>query len=225
MTLPTHVWLLRHAETATPNVFHGAESDVGLSNLGHQQANAAADWFRALRPTAVISSGMRRAVDTAAPIATACRVPHHTEPDLHERRVGAMSGQSFMLSNGPWAETVAQWSNDNTSYTTEGAESYDQVRERVVSAWNDVVSTYPSGRIVIVTHGIVCKVLLLTLLEGYGPAAWDKLGRVPNVAVSELFTTNPGWNAAQLLTVPEPVARLTNGLPTGVGVVTPRIEA
>ncbi len=225
MTVPTHVWLLRHAETATPNVFHGAESDVGLSNLGYQQANAAADWFHALQPTVVISSGMRRAVDTAAPIATACRVPHRIEPNLHERRVGAMSGQSFMLSNGPWAETVAQWSNGNTSYTTDGAESYDQVRERVVSAWNDVVSTSPCGRIVIVAHGIVCKVLLLTLLEGYGSTAWDKLGRVPNVAVSELFATNPGWNAAQLLTVPEPVALLTNGLPTGVGVISPRIEA
>ena len=28
---PTRVYLLRHAESAVPHVFHGAESDVGLS--------------------------------------------------------------------------------------------------------------------------------------------------------------------------------------------------
>jgi hypothetical protein len=31
---PSRVLLLRHAETASPNVFHGAESDVGLSERG-----------------------------------------------------------------------------------------------------------------------------------------------------------------------------------------------
>lgn len=32
--MPTRIWLLRHAETALPTVFHGAESDVGLSRRG-----------------------------------------------------------------------------------------------------------------------------------------------------------------------------------------------
>src|SRR5437879_1069482 len=32
----TRVWLLRHAETANPAVFHAAESDVGLSARGQR---------------------------------------------------------------------------------------------------------------------------------------------------------------------------------------------
>ena len=40
--MPTRVLLLRHGETTDPLVFHGAESDVGLSGRGRRQAEAAA---------------------------------------------------------------------------------------------------------------------------------------------------------------------------------------
>ena len=36
--METRVLLLRHAETATPDRFHGAESDVGLGARGLRQA-------------------------------------------------------------------------------------------------------------------------------------------------------------------------------------------
>ena len=84
-------------------------------------------WFCRHGLTAVVSSAMRRAVDTAAPIAAACGVPHHLEPDLHERRVGAMAGQPFALHDGPWADTLANWTAGNTAFTTEGAESFDDL--------------------------------------------------------------------------------------------------
>ncbi|MGA7502364.1 MAG: phosphoglycerate mutase family protein, partial [Isosphaeraceae bacterium] len=34
----TRLLLIRHAETSTPDVFHGAESDIGLSAWGEHQA-------------------------------------------------------------------------------------------------------------------------------------------------------------------------------------------
>ena len=133
MSVPAKVWLLRHAETSTPAVFHGAESDVGLSDLGRRQAQAGAEWFRDLAPTAVVSSGMRRAADTAAPIAVTCGVPHLVEPGLHERRVGQLCGLSFSMTEGPWAETIREWAAGNSAYTSHGAESYDDVAARVNS--------------------------------------------------------------------------------------------
>src|SRR5581483_8043170 len=70
-TMMTRVFLLRHAETANPLVFHGAESDVALSPRGQRQAEAVARVLAGDRPDVVISSAMRRARDTAVPIARA----------------------------------------------------------------------------------------------------------------------------------------------------------
>lgn len=223
--LPSRVWLVRHAETATPTVFHGAESDVGLSELGRMQAAAAAGWFRDRSPTAVVSSAMARAVDTAAPIAAACGVPHLVEPGLHERRVGDLCGAAFSAVEGPWAETVRQWVAGNVAYTTPGAESFAEITDRLLAAWQRVISTHPGGRVVVVAHGVVCKVLLLSLLSGWDSRGWVKLGRVANLAVSELVPDADAWRTELLVTVPEPVAALSGGLPTGVGPLAFKSEA
>lgn len=205
----THVWLVRHAESADPTIFHGAESDIELSELGERQALTAAAWFRALRPTRVISSAMRRAVATAAPIATAAGVAHLLEPAFHERRVGALGGTRFTLTDGPWAETLAHWTAGRSHFTTDGAESFDALRDRSLSAWNRVIVQHRGERIVLVAHGVVCKVLLLSLLPGWGPTRWAELGRVENLATSELFRHDDGpWQAGQLLIVPEAVRAL-----------------
>src|SRR4051794_13712403 len=105
----TRVYLLRHAESANPLVFHGAESDVALSERGRRQAEAVAPVLAACNPEVVISSAMRRAVDTAAPIARACGVPQLLEPLLHERQVGGLSGVSTHDNGGVWPETLRRW--------------------------------------------------------------------------------------------------------------------
>ena len=219
MSLPECVWLLRHAETATPHVFHGAESDEPLGELGVRQAEALGAWFVEQRPTAVVSSAMRRAVATAAPVARLCAIPHAIEAGFHERRVGEFCGRAFAEVEVPWRETVARWTAGDTGYTTPGAESYDDLRTRLLDAWRRTVAAHPGARLVIVAHGIVCKVLLLELLPEYGPTAWGRLGRVPNVAGSCLRPAGTGYEAASLLTVPEPVLRLSGGVPTGLGPV------
>ena len=119
--MPDRVFLLRHAETADPLVFHGAESDVGLSERGRRQAAAVAPVLAALRPDALVSSGMRRALDTAAPIARACGLPIEVEPELHERRVGALSGTPTGGKEGIWPDTLRRWMAGDTGYAQPGA--------------------------------------------------------------------------------------------------------
>lgn len=92
---PTRVLLLRHAQTAVPDRFHGAESDVELGAEGHRQAQVAAESLSALHPDAVYCSGMRRARESASPIAEACGLEPIIIPELHERRMGPMSNASI----------------------------------------------------------------------------------------------------------------------------------
>ena len=172
------IYLTRHAETSDPTRFHGADSDIGLSELGHRQADAAATFYSSMELTAVVSSNMLRARLTAFPISTACQVPHTIESQLHERRIGRLAGQPFDGPNGLWPDTIRAWEAGDIDFSTPGAETYRELQERLIPAFERVAAAHPGGRVLIVAHGIVCKVLLLTLLDGYGPAAWSRLESV-----------------------------------------------
>src|SRR5262245_59462953 len=205
LKLPQTVWLVRHAEVAIPTTFHGAESDIELGEHGHRQVAAAIDWFKALTPTVVVSSAMKRAVQTAAPVAAACGVPHLLEPQLHERFVGPLSQKPRAEADHIWEETSRQWIAGNTAYAYPGMESFDALRDRTLPAFRRVAEGHAGGAVVIVCHGVVTKVLLLSLLRGYGPANWVTIGRVQNLAVSELVPDGELWTGRQLLVVPPQV--------------------
>jgi 2,3-bisphosphoglycerate-dependent phosphoglycerate mutase len=199
--MPPVIFLLRHAESATPHIFHGAESDVELGANGHTQAAAAAEWFQSQNLTAVVSSEQLRARQTAAAIAQLCDVPHTLEFGLHERIVGDLLGTTFKSDHGPWHDTIQAWMRGETTYTTARAESYDEVRDRAKIAFQSVVSAHRQGRVAVVSHGITIKILLLTLLNWH-PSRWHEVGKVANTAVSELHPAGEFWQAARLLEVP-----------------------
>jgi broad specificity phosphatase PhoE len=205
--VPTRVYLLRHAESADPTVFHGAESDVGLSERGVRQAEAIAGVLAALRPAMVVSSGMRRARETAYPILRACgQGKLGIEPALHERKVGALSGQP--VDGEVWPETLGHWLAGRTNWAPPGAESYDDIRARVVPAWERVTAELDGSTFVLVAHGVVCKVLLLEVVPGLSLADWPRLGRIANVAVHELHRAGPpgsAWELCRFNDLPEAV--------------------
>jgi len=217
--VPECLWLLRHAETRTPNVFHGAESDVDLSALGERQAEALGQWFHGLQPDVVVSSGMLRARRTAAAVAHVCGIPHVVESTLHERKVGHLSGKPFDTIEGLWADTVAAWSAGHIDFTTPEAESYVEVRSRALGGWERILKEHAGKRVVVVAHGITCKILLLSLLPGYGPEGWHRLGRIPNVDVTPLTIAAGIRQAESVAPIPETVASLNGGRPTGLGII------
>ena len=119
-----------------------------------------------------------------------CGVPHEIEPLLHERKVGILSGQPF-ADNGIWAETSRRWSAGETAYAHEGAESLDELRDRLVPTWRRVTARHEGRRIVVVAHGIVCKVLIANLIAGQ---TWANLAPTRNVAVHEFRGADGAWN-------------------------------
>ncbi len=201
---PTRVLLLRHAETANPLVFHGAESDIGLSDRGLRQAHAIAPVLAAERPSAVVSSAMRRAVLTAEPIAAACGVALRQERELHERRVGPLCGQPFSMTEGVWRDTLNRWMTGETNYAPDGAESFDDIRRRVLPVWQRLADDYAGQTYVVVAHGAVIKVLLLSLGVGYGPGDWQAF-HSPNLGINELVREAAGWRIVRLQEVPREV--------------------
>jgi 2,3-bisphosphoglycerate-dependent phosphoglycerate mutase len=198
--MTTRIMLLRHAESADPTVFHGSESDIDLSERGYRQAEAIAEELRGFEPAVVVSSAMIRARKTAAAIARICRVPHEIEAELHERRVGILSGLPFD-HGGIWSETARRWAAGETAYAHEGAESYDDVRDRTVPAWRRVVARHSGKRIAIVSHGVVCKVLIASLIPHVN---WETGGSIKNVGLNEVSLEADGvWRLHRLNWRPE----------------------
>jgi 2,3-bisphosphoglycerate-dependent phosphoglycerate mutase len=196
--MPTRVLLLRHGETANPLVFHGAESDVGLSQHGRMQAEAAAAALAPFAPTQITSSAMLRARETAGPIARACGLTLRIEPALHERAVGALSGTPTNGSDGVWPDTLQRWIDGDTGYAPPGAESFDAIRARVWPVWERLTAERRGETQVVVAHGVVCKLLLVTLLPGRGVADWRRLGPIHNVGVFELVEEGAAWRAVRM---------------------------
>ncbi|HEV3167204.1 MAG TPA: histidine phosphatase family protein [Isosphaeraceae bacterium] len=193
----TRILLIRHGETSAPERFHGAESDVGLSVRGVRQAEALARHLAELRPAAVCSSCMRRALHTGRPIAEACGVEIEVIEGLYERRMGALSG---MLKTEGWdryADEKSRWMAGDLDFASEDAEPYAAARERGVRALSEIVKRWPGQTIVVVAHGVLIKMVLATLLDDLGPGDYDEIG-IDNAAINDLRWDGSQWRAVAL---------------------------
>lgn len=193
----TRILLLRHAMTAAPDRFHGAESDIGLGPEGYRQAQTAAEALARLRPNAVYSSGMRRARETAEPIAQMCGVAPGIVPELHERRMGSMSNATIAEVRTEVDHFIQRWGAGDLDAAHPGGESYRELRDRVVPPFQALAERHRGETIVIVLHGVVIRVLMTSLIESFSPADYHRIA-IRHVAVNDLRYDDQGWTIAAM---------------------------
>jgi broad specificity phosphatase PhoE len=191
----TRVLLLRHGETAAPAQFHGSESDVGLGARGHLQAQAAAETLARLGPQALYSSAMRRAVETVAPIAQACGLEPRTIAALHERSMGPLSGAPIDAGLHAYVEAQRHWMAGNLDHTHPGGESYAEIARRVVPPFLEIAQNHQGQTTVVVAHGVVIRVLLTRLVQGYGPEHFTHFA-IENCLIYDLRWDGETWSIA-----------------------------
>lgn len=95
----TRLTLVRHGDAAAG---WADDLDPGLSDLGAQQARAAAVALRGSGPQPIVTSPLRRCLETAAPLATAWGVVPRVDA-----RVGEIESPGHDLSTrGPWLADI-----------------------------------------------------------------------------------------------------------------------
>ncbi len=152
---------IRHGQT-TWNVEHrlpGQLPGVALNETGRQQAARLADALTVLPISALISSPLERALDTAEIIAQPHKLAIQFEPDLMDIELGRWSGLNFdeLSKNDPdWKAFVR-----DPSVGPEGVETFPQVQQRAVAAverWRkqESIGAYPA----FVAHADVVKLLI-----------------------------------------------------------------
>jgi broad specificity phosphatase PhoE len=153
--------IIRHGQT-TWNAEHrlpGQLPGVVLNDTGKQQAARLAEALNVLPISAVISSPLERARETAEYIARERNLQIQLEPGLMDTDVGPWAGQAIseLSKNNPdWTAYVR-----NPTVAPEGVETFPQVQQRVVAAverWceHDDIGAYPA----FVAHADVIKLLI-----------------------------------------------------------------
>jgi broad specificity phosphatase PhoE len=194
----TRILLARHAETSAPDRFHGAESDIGLSDWGVRQAEQLGQALKdRADPKALYCSALRRAVETAIPVGRACGLEPIVIEALHERRIGPLSGASREDGWAVYAESKARWIAGELDFTHPGGESYADIRRRVLPVFQDLAARHCGDTIIVVAHGVVIRVALTSLLPGFTPADFDRIA-IDFASINDLWFDGTGWSARAL---------------------------
>jgi len=162
---PTVLHIIRHGETAwnVEEVFRG-RADVALNERGEAQAQAIARALAKENLAAVYSSPLQRAASTARPIARAHGLALHIDERLTDLDFGEWEGVPLREAPTRWPELFALWERDPGAVVFPGGESLPAVRERAMSAVEEVTARHQGATVAIVTHRVVTKLALLAVL-------------------------------------------------------------
>lgn len=147
------VLLVRHAESEwnASGRWQG-HADPPLSSRGEEQARALGERMQGERATLLICSDLRRAVQTAAPVAAALGVEPDLDPLLRELDVGSWSGLRRPEIEAIDPETLVRFEAGEPTVRPGGGETRAEIRERAHRAMARRIAANPDGRIVVVTH-------------------------------------------------------------------------
>jgi probable phosphoglycerate mutase len=148
---PATVLLVRHAVTAqTGKVLYGRTPGIDLSDDGRAQADAVATRLAELPITAVYSSPVDRAAQTAAPIAQKLGLPVVTHDGLLEIDTGDFTGRTFeeLAKLDEWKQIVRQSSRAQLP----GGESLAAMQLRAVATVEEIAAAHPGEIVVAVSH-------------------------------------------------------------------------
>ncbi len=160
------VYLFRHGETANSKEVHfNGHFDVGLSVNGEDQFK---EWAQVLKDEpfkAIYSSDLERTRLSARLLGE----PHQLEPvsfpELRELCFGVWEGLSVTEVEKKFPQQLEKRMKNIEAFQVEGGETFEQLKERVVPRFEEIIAYHPNEQIALVCHGGVNRVILSHLLE------------------------------------------------------------
>lgn len=193
MIEPKRVLFWRHGRTnwnATAR-FQG-QSDIDLDEVGIAQAAAAAEIIAKLKPNLIMSSDLRRAQDTAKPLAAIVGQDVLLDADLRETFVGVWEGMVRADIEKEHTEDLQQWFAGTNVRPGIHGETRTEVAERVRAAVDRGLAKIGPGELLVcVTHGAAAMSGIASLLD-LPLEHWPIFGVTPNCSWSIAVEANPG---------------------------------
>jgi broad specificity phosphatase PhoE len=179
----TELLLVRHGETDwnREQRFQG-HADQPLNEAGRRQARALADELAEEDIDAVYSSDLARARETAELIAERIGVPLVEDPQLREIDVGEWQGLTRPEIEEQFPGSLRNWTERGHGW--EEGETYEQLSKRVHESLERIVAQHPHGKVVVVGHGGLIRVIRADL---DGSTVAEHRRALPPVSNCEVF--------------------------------------
>ena len=191
MSAATRILAIRHGQTAwnADSRIQG-HTDIELDELGLWQAERVAQALGDDELHAVYSSDLKRAQQTAAPLAARKGLSMRLEPGLRERGFGEFEGLSFVQIEQRWPEQAVAWRRREPGFGARGGEVLRDFRERVVAAVERLALAHRGQCIALVTHGGVLDLLYreATRVALDAPRSWQ----LANASINRLLHSDEG---------------------------------
>ncbi len=158
--------LVRHGITPWNYEFrYQGHTDIELHPEGIKQAYALQKKLAGEQLTAVYSSDLKRAVQTANIIAE----PHNLEtkivPELKEINFGVWEGLTYYDIEKQYPQLLKVWLETPHLLKIPEGESFEILRDRAVTGIKKILASQQKGTLAVVTHGGTIAALVCGLLK------------------------------------------------------------
>jgi len=165
MSRATHILLIRHGQSqGNAERRFGGHTTTPLSALGQRQAEATARALRLESITAIYSSDLPRAVETAVPLAHALDLEIIEANAFRERSVGHMENLTFEEAAERFPEEYAALLQRDFEHVILGGESYRQRLDRAAQALDRAIAENAGGTVAVFSHTGTIGILALHLM-------------------------------------------------------------
>ena len=156
--------LIRHARPVRDEAPEGGSADPVLAEVGHVQAQATAEYLVGEGIDHIVASSMKRALQTAEPLADRLGLGVEMLDDLREsdHRNQLYVPAEEMDRDDP--SLAHYFDPDRDLSDTIFSDGYDEFRTRVERGFEHVIRTNRSRTVAVYCHGMVTGVYLQTLL-------------------------------------------------------------
>ena len=184
--MTTKIFLVRHAE-AEGNLFrvaHGQYDSV-ITPQGYRQLAYLRDRFKNERLDAVYGSDLTRTHTTASALYVPRGLAFRPLPLLREIRLGIWEQMTWGEIQRMDTQLYVDFNKKPHLWHVEGAETFAQVRERMLAGIRQIAAENPGATVAAASHGAALRTLLGTL-QGMTLEEIGGTGHGDNTAVSLL---------------------------------------
>ncbi|MDY7019105.1 MAG: histidine phosphatase family protein [Chloroflexota bacterium] len=185
----TRIVLIRHGCTewneGEGERFRG-RAEIELSEFGLRQAKAAAVSLSRWKADAIYSSPLRRALATAQILASPFGLEVTPLTGLTDIDYGSWQGLSLREAQTQDRLLYQLWQQSPHLVTFPEGENLVQVRERAATGVNNTLAKHVGKTIVLVSHKVVCKVLLCYFLGLDNSHFWQMEQDTAAISIVEL---------------------------------------